>query len=128
MSSPKGMACGRAVICSAAGGAAELITEGHDALGHAPGDEVGLAARMTELARSRVALAPRTSRKNYGRAAIQSGPAIGRVDTALLPRHGTFHACSIDGVACRPLYKTAQRSLNHRESRALVADAPIQFK
>src|SRR3984957_8959418 len=47
----EGMACGRAVVCSASGGAAELITEGHNALGHAPGDEVGLAARMTELAR-----------------------------------------------------------------------------
>lgn len=47
----EGMACGLAVICSAAGGAAELITEGDDALGHAPGDEAGLAARMLELVR-----------------------------------------------------------------------------
>jgi glycosyltransferase involved in cell wall biosynthesis len=45
----EGMACGRAVICSAAGGAAELITEGQDALAHAPGDDVGLSARMQEL-------------------------------------------------------------------------------
>lgn len=45
----EGMACGRAVICSAGGGAAELITEGQDALAHSPGDEVGLSARMAEL-------------------------------------------------------------------------------
>jgi glycosyltransferase involved in cell wall biosynthesis len=45
----EGMACGRAVICSAAGGAAELITEGEDALAHSPGDEVGLSLRMLEL-------------------------------------------------------------------------------
>jgi glycosyltransferase involved in cell wall biosynthesis len=47
----EGMACGRAVICSAAGGAAELITEGEDALAHSPGDEEGLAARIAELIR-----------------------------------------------------------------------------
>lgn len=47
----EGMACGKAVICASAGGAAELFTEGVDALGHVPGDEVGLAARITELLR-----------------------------------------------------------------------------
>ncbi len=46
----EGMACGRAVICSAAGGAAELITEGEDALAHPPGDDAALAARIAELA------------------------------------------------------------------------------
>jgi glycosyltransferase involved in cell wall biosynthesis len=47
----EGMACGRAVICSAAGGAAELITEGRDALAHPPGDDVALAARIAQLVR-----------------------------------------------------------------------------
>jgi glycosyltransferase involved in cell wall biosynthesis len=47
----EGMASGRAVICSAAGGAAELITEGHDALAHPPGDDEALAARILELVR-----------------------------------------------------------------------------
>ena len=47
----EGMACGRAVICSAAGGAAELITEGQDALAHPPGDDAALAARIVELVR-----------------------------------------------------------------------------
>jgi len=45
------LACGRAVIYSAAGGTAELVTEHVDALGHRPGDDAGLAARIAELAR-----------------------------------------------------------------------------
>jgi len=44
------MACGRAVIVSQAGGAAEIIAEGINALGHAPGDATGLADRITQLA------------------------------------------------------------------------------
>jgi glycosyltransferase involved in cell wall biosynthesis len=47
----EGMACGRAVICSNAGGAAELFTDGQDALAHPPGDVAALAARIAELAR-----------------------------------------------------------------------------
>ncbi len=44
------MACGRAVVASEAGGAAELIRPGVDALGHAPGDAAQLARRIVELA------------------------------------------------------------------------------
>ena len=44
------MACGRAVVASEAGGAAELIRPGVDALGHAPGDAAQLARRIGELA------------------------------------------------------------------------------
>jgi len=44
------MACGRAVIASAAGGAAELVGEGCDALTHAPGDVDGLASALGRLA------------------------------------------------------------------------------
>ena len=47
----EGMACGRAVICSAAGGAAELIVDGQDALAHPPGDDAALAERMPKLVR-----------------------------------------------------------------------------
>jgi glycosyltransferase involved in cell wall biosynthesis len=43
------MACGRAVIVSNSGGAAELFTEGHDAVGHSPGDINGLSAAMRRL-------------------------------------------------------------------------------
>jgi len=44
------MACGRAVIVSGAGGAAELVSPGVDALTHAPGDAEELAARIATLA------------------------------------------------------------------------------
>jgi glycosyltransferase involved in cell wall biosynthesis len=44
------MACGRAVIASAIGGARELFTSGLDALGHVPGSAESLAARIAELA------------------------------------------------------------------------------
>ena len=47
----EGMACGRAVISSASGGAGELISEGNDALAHPPGDDRALAARISELVR-----------------------------------------------------------------------------
>lgn len=44
------MACGRAVVVSAAGGAAELFTEGEDALGFTPGNADKLAAAVRWLA------------------------------------------------------------------------------
>jgi glycosyltransferase involved in cell wall biosynthesis len=43
------MACGRAVTVSAAGGAAELFTDGVDALGVAPGSADQLAAAVRRL-------------------------------------------------------------------------------
>lgn len=48
----EGMACGRAVICSNGGGARELISDGHDALSHPPGDATALAGRIADLARN----------------------------------------------------------------------------
>ena len=44
------MACGRAVIVSQGGGAAEIINVGVDALGHTPGDASELAERIKQLA------------------------------------------------------------------------------
>jgi glycosyltransferase involved in cell wall biosynthesis len=44
------MSCARAVVVSAAGGAAELVRSGHDALTFAPGDVEGLAGAMARLA------------------------------------------------------------------------------
>lgn len=46
----EGMACGRAVIVSEAGGAAELVEEKVNALTHQPGDAQELAERIVELA------------------------------------------------------------------------------
>jgi glycosyltransferase involved in cell wall biosynthesis len=46
------MACGRPVIVSAGGGAAELFQAGTDAVGFSPGDIDGLVQRMAELGRN----------------------------------------------------------------------------
>lgn len=46
----EGLACGRAVIISAAGGAAELVEDGVDALTVRPGDTAGLARAIDRLA------------------------------------------------------------------------------
>ena len=48
----EGMACGKAVIASEAGGAAELFDDGVNALGHPPGDAAALASRIARLVRS----------------------------------------------------------------------------
>ena len=45
------MACGRPVIVSNAGGAAEIVSPGVDALVHAPGDAADLARQIAALAR-----------------------------------------------------------------------------
>ena len=71
------MACGRAVVVSEAGGAAELIDVGVNALSHTPGDAAQLAERITQLAgdselRARLGAAGRATaeaRFNRGRLA-----------------------------------------------------------
>ena len=45
----EGMACGRAVVASRAGGACEIINEGVDALGHTPGNAAEMAACLRQL-------------------------------------------------------------------------------
>ena len=44
------MACEKAVVASQAGGAAELFTDGENALGHPPGDAAALALQIRRLA------------------------------------------------------------------------------
>ena len=43
------MACGRAVVAAASGGAKDLFTDGEDALGHPMGDESALAVALERL-------------------------------------------------------------------------------
>jgi glycosyltransferase involved in cell wall biosynthesis len=57
------MACGRAVITSGSGGAAELVRDDVDAIVHRPGDSAGLAAAIHLLA------AEPARRASMGRAA-----------------------------------------------------------
>jgi glycosyltransferase involved in cell wall biosynthesis len=69
-------ACGRAVIASAAGGVSEIITPGENALAHRPGDVVGLARCIVQLAgdrelRVRLATAAcGTARRRFTRARL----------------------------------------------------------
>lgn len=81
------MACGRAVIVSAGGGASELFTDGVDAVGVAPGDSAALAAAVGRLARdpaerarlgemARQAAVSRFNDDGYGQALLQ---LLGRV-------------------------------------------------
>jgi glycosyltransferase involved in cell wall biosynthesis len=62
----EGMACGKPVIVSAAGGASEIVTLGVDALAHPPGDVDALADLIVKLAsdralRNRIGAAARAS-------------------------------------------------------------------
>jgi glycosyltransferase involved in cell wall biosynthesis len=47
----EGMACSKAVVASQGGGAAELFTDGENALGHPPGDAGALARQIERLSR-----------------------------------------------------------------------------
>jgi glycosyltransferase involved in cell wall biosynthesis len=67
------MACGRAVVASLAGGVAELIEPGTDALGFPPNNEAGLVAAISRLARdlelrARLAFNARGSASRFSRA------------------------------------------------------------
>ncbi len=46
----EGMACGKPVVVSAAGGAIEIVTDGVDALTHSPGDASALTDCIGKLA------------------------------------------------------------------------------
>ncbi|HST61011.1 MAG TPA: glycosyltransferase, partial [Longimicrobium sp.] len=70
------MACGRAVIASAAGGAGEIVVPGQDALAVVPGDAEGLSRAIHQLAndpvlRGRLARAGReTALRRFDRARL----------------------------------------------------------
>jgi glycosyltransferase involved in cell wall biosynthesis len=49
----EGMACGKAVIASQAGGAAEVFTDGENALSHPAGDAARLSQQIVRLARDK---------------------------------------------------------------------------
>lgn len=76
------MACGRAVIVSRAGGAAEIIDEGTNALGHHPGDAEGLAERIEQLAKD---IDLRKSLARAGRSWTEQHFNRARLATDLIP-------------------------------------------
>ena len=92
----EGMACGRAVIASLAGGGAELFDDGVTALGCPPGDVPALAVVMERLA------ADPMLRQRLGTAGREA--AVARFDrTRLAEEWGRVYADEIDGrAATRP--------------------------
>jgi glycosyltransferase involved in cell wall biosynthesis len=87
------MACGRALITSATGGAAELVRPGKDALTHRPGDAAGLVEAIATLA------ADATLRRRLGDAARAA--AVDRFDAHRLARdfaqaYEAAGACAMD--------------------------------
>ena len=76
------MACGKAVVVSQTGGAAEITTPGVDSLVHAPGDATGLARRIEELAAD-VALRRRIG--DAGRATAERSFTRRRLVAELVP-------------------------------------------
>jgi glycosyltransferase involved in cell wall biosynthesis len=86
----EGMACGRAVIISEAGGAAELFEAEINGLGHPPGDAATLAERIARLAtdrslRARLGAAGRaTAEQRFDRARLAAEliPLYHRVRTS----------------------------------------------
>ena len=84
------MACGRPVVVSLAGGAAEIVRDGVDALGHAPGDAAALADRLATLImdsdlRVRLGRSARTAaeaRFDRARLARELGPLYTRLARA----------------------------------------------
>ena len=88
----EGLACGKAVIVASAGGAAELIDDGVDAIGLTPGDSTALARAIDRLAGDPScanASAPRRARQPFA-GSIQTG-SRGRFwlcTSASRPMHG----------------------------------------
>ncbi|MFQ5745404.1 MAG: glycosyltransferase family 4 protein, partial [Acidobacteriota bacterium] len=76
------MACRKAVIASAAGGATEIISPGIDALAHPPGDAVALARSIQQLA---VGARMRTRLGKAGRATVERRFGLDRLTEALIP-------------------------------------------
>lgn len=99
------MACGKPVIASQAGGAAELIVDDENALAHVPGDAAALAHQIERLARS-ADLRERLGRAGRGEA--EQKYHRGRLAEQLLSVYGT--------VSGRPTLRDAGAPLESRLS------------
>ena len=94
----EGMACGKPVIASQAGGAAELFVDGENALGHVPGDSAGLARQLERLSgdaqlRNRLGEAGRaTVERHYQRKRLAEQLAIVYREAAEATHYGLNHA------------------------------------
>jgi glycosyltransferase involved in cell wall biosynthesis len=110
----EGMACGRAVIASAAGGAAELFDADVNALSHKPGDVIALAQRIEDLA-TRPELRARLGAA--GRATAEARFDRARLATELAPIYREAVAQRSKGKGERG---DGQASSAKRERKAVV--------
>jgi glycosyltransferase involved in cell wall biosynthesis len=85
----EGMACGRAVIAAASGGAAEITEPGINSLSHAPGDAGSLAKQILSLATD---AALRQSLAEAGRASVEKRFSQSRMAKELIPIYSTLVA------------------------------------
>jgi glycosyltransferase involved in cell wall biosynthesis len=109
------MACGRAVIVSGAGGAAELVSPDVDALTHTPGNAGELAARIATLAadaslRARIGTAGRaTAERAFDRA---------RLARELIPVYHDALSSRLSGISASSTHllkeQTAERTAESR--------------
>ena len=95
----EGLACGRAVVVSLGGGAAELVTAGVDALTFTPGDAGALTSCIEQLARTPVCgsdwVRPRGRRPNEASPAGGSRTSCSRFTSALRQTHHcAFFTCT----------------------------------
>jgi len=85
----EGMACGRAVIASGTGGAAELVEKGVNAVGHSAGDAAVLADCILELAKDS---ALRAQMGTAGRQTAERRFDRTRLSTELIPLYEFIHS------------------------------------
>jgi glycosyltransferase involved in cell wall biosynthesis len=98
----EGMACGKAVIASQAGGAAELFVDGEDALAHPPGDAAALARQIGRLSRDEEL---RSALGNAGRGTAErlyQGPRLARELLAVYREIGGLAPDTESRAAIRP--------------------------
>lgn len=106
------MACGKAAVVAAAGGAVELFTDGQDGLGHAPGDAAGLSNAILRL------VGDDDLRTRIGESARQT--ALERFSTARLGREiaGIYASC----LPARPRLEDDARADSAHEALTVRAD------
>jgi glycosyltransferase involved in cell wall biosynthesis len=113
----EGMACGKAVIASQAGGADELFVDGENALGHAPGDFTGLARQIEKLA------ADEPLRRRLGRAArsaAENGFQGYRLASELLPLYEQIAGRAHRGSHPEARAKAAPLARNHHDLHGTI--------
>jgi len=115
----EGMACGKAVIASAAGGVAEIFDDGVDAMTHAPGDAVELAARIRQLAENPVL---RARLGKAGRATVVQHFDRTRLADRFIPLYETIYGGSLPESSKLARFSGLSRSIEREQQQPSQAD------